>query len=328
MNIIYFGTDNNSKLVLEDLVNSENKVVLVITTEDSVRTRGNKKTPSVVKDYCIKNNINCIDKIPGHKKLETFNPDIIIVASFGKIIPMEILEMPKYGALNLHPSLLPKYRGPSPVHTAIKNGEEDFGVSIIRLSEDIDAGPIVCQNIYPGSSIVLDTEDLTKKLFTLGSKIILNILSNPEVIKNAKEQDHSLSTMTKKIRKKDGHINWNSSTSEVHDHIRAFNDGNNSAYSLLDGKRIKIKKIFMVSPISPWIALRKSRYIKPGSICDAWGSLVVATKEWFVGVSKLQVEGKKVISGEEFINHRKNLLTKEKIHKELYDSSNLGGTLS
>ena len=134
--------------------------------------------------------------------------------------------------------------------------------------------------------------------------------------------------MTKKIRKKDGHINWNKSTSEVHDHIRAFNDGNNSAYSLLDGKRIKIKKIFMVSPISPWIALRKSRYIKPGSICDAWGTLVVATKEWFVGVSKLQVEGKKVISGEEFINHRKNLLTKEKIHKEPYDPSNLGGTLS
>ena len=127
MNIIYFGTDNNSRLVLEDLVNSENKVVLVITSEDSVRTRGNKKTPSVVKDYCIKNNINCIDKIPDHKQLETFNPDIIIVASFGKIIPMEILETPKYGALNLHPSLLPKYRGPSPVRTAIKNGEAPDG---------------------------------------------------------------------------------------------------------------------------------------------------------------------------------------------------------
>ena len=70
MNIIYFGTDNNSKLVLEDLVNSENKVVLVITAEDAVRTRGNKKTASVVKDYCIKNNINCKDKIPDHKQLE------------------------------------------------------------------------------------------------------------------------------------------------------------------------------------------------------------------------------------------------------------------
>ena len=328
MKVIYFGTDNNSKLVLEDLVNSENKVVLVITVEDAVRTRGNKKTPSAVKEYCKKNNINCIDKIPDYKQLKTLNSDIIIVASYGKIIPIEILDTPKYGALNLHPSLLPKYRGPSPVHTAIKYGEEDFGVSIIRLSEDIDAGPIVSQNKYYSSTYGLDTEVLTKKLFTLGSKTILNILSNPEAIKNAKEQDHSLSTMTKKIRKKDGHINWNKYTSEVLNHIRAFNDGNISAYSLLDGKRIKIKKAYFGNDISPWRALRKSAYIKPGSICDAWGSLAVATKEFFVIVSKLQVEGKKVISGEEFINQRKNLLTKEKLHKEIYDLSDLGGILS
>ena len=322
MKIIFFGTDENARLVLQTLLISLHNILLVVTAPDKVRSRGTKKSPAPVKRFCVDNKISYSEEIPEVKDLNNLSPDIIIVASYGKIIPSEIINLPKYGSLNLHPSFLPKYRGPSPVHTAIKNGDESFGVSIIKLSEDIDAGPIIMQKEYaptdnweknaPKKGPFLNvfrpnTKLLTTSLFIEGAGQILNILEKPSVIKNAKEQDHSLAIMTKKIEKKEGHINWNKPKREIEDLIRAFNDGNNSSYSYLDGQRIKILNLGL-APLKDYLKdASRLPERKVGSIVyfHQWQKsdpLIVTTKNDYIVINELQLEGKAKISGEEFIN--------------------------
>ena len=145
MKIIYFGTDNNSKLVLEDLNNSANDVELVITSPDSIKSRGNLKSPSPVKTYCIENKLNFIEKIPDQELIESINSDIIIVASYGQIIPDNILNSSFYGAINLHPSLLPKYPGLNTHQRVIENQDLVHGVSIHYVSSKLDCGPLIAQ---------------------------------------------------------------------------------------------------------------------------------------------------------------------------------------
>ena len=310
MNIIYFGTDNNSRLVLEDIVNSENKVVLVITAEDAVRSRGNKKTPSAVKDYCIKNNLNYIEKIPDYKQLEAFSPDIIIVASYGKIIPEKILNCSTYGTINLHPSLLPKYRGPSPVHAAILNNEKITGTSIILLNKDVDAGPIILQEKYKiNNNEYLDI--LTTELFKIGAKNILKILNNPKLILKAINQNEKKATYTNKINKKDGHINWKQSGNEIIQLIKAFSE-NPGTYSFLDNKKIKIFKARFLENNN-----QENEIGKLGQSKDS--ELYVSINKGRIIIDEIQLEGKKRISGSDFVRGYQifQKIKKEKIFKKL-----------
>ena len=302
MKIIFFGTDENAKLVLRDLHLSSHNVVLAVTVSDKIRSRGTKKTPAPVKEYCLESKINCIDQMPEVSDLKNLGPDVIIVASYGRIIPNEIISLPEYGSLNLHPSFLPKYRGPSPVHTAIKNGDHITGVSIIVLSEELDAGPIVEQESH-----AIEEEDnlkiLTENLFAKGSKIIQKLLDNPSKISKAKEQDHSFSTMTKKILKEDRHIDWNQPGRKIINHIRSLDD-NNAAYSFLDGKRIKIYKAsFSDVGVSPNYAFMGNHHPdKPRGFLgiDARANLVVTVDDGMVIVQELQLEGRNRIKGSEF----------------------------
>jgi len=318
MKIVFFGTDENAKLVLGDLHLSSHNVVLVVTVSDKIRSRGTKKTPTPVRDYCLKNKINCVDQMPETSDLKNLSPDVIIVASYGRMIPDEIIRLPKYGSLNLHPSLLPKYRGPSPVHTAIKNGDHITGVSIIVLSEELDAGPIVEQE----SHTIEGTDNLktlTENLFIKGSNIILKTLDSPSKISEAKEQDHSFSTMTKKISKEDRHIDWSQPGRKIINHIRAFD--NNAAYSFLDGKRIKIYKArFLDSDLSPNYVFMGNHYshIPRGSLgIDMRADLVVTVDDGMVIVQELQLEGKNRIKGSEFARGYFPPNPKEKLSRHL-----------
>ena len=303
MKIIFFGTDENAKLVLRDLQASSHNVVLAVTVPDKIRSRGTKKSPTPVKEYCLENKINCIDQIPEISDLTDLGPDVIVVASFGRIIPSEIISWPKHGSLNLHPSLLPKYRGPSPVHTAIKNGDHITGVSIIVLSKELDAGPIVEQENHA----IEETDNLktlTENLFIKGSNIILKILDNPSKIKEAKKQDHSFSTMTKKILKEDRHVDWSQPGEKIINHIRAL-DKNNAAYSFLDGKRIIFfSASFMDDCDSSYHYLLGNKGNRPPGMLGIHPSdqLIVTVRDGMVIIRQLQVEGKSKITGAEFIS--------------------------
>ena len=176
MKIIYFGTDKYSELVLDKMIKAGNSIYLVVTLPDSIKSRGNKKSPTPIKAFCESKNINFKVNMPNKDEINNIKPDVIVVASYGKIIPEYILKNSKYGAINLHPSLLPKYRGPSPVQTAIINDEKISGTSIILLNETIDGGPIICQEKYKIKPEETYSE-IIEKLFLLGSVkcIVCNI---------------------------------------------------------------------------------------------------------------------------------------------------------
>ncbi|MEC7880739.1 MAG: methionyl-tRNA formyltransferase [Chloroflexota bacterium] len=303
MKIIFFGTDENAKLVLRDLHLSSHNVVLVVTVSDKIRSRGTKKTPTPIKEYCLESKINCVDQMPEASDLKNLNPDVIVVASYGRIIPDEIINLPKYGALNLHPSLLPKYRGPSPVHAAIKNGDHITGVSIIVLSKELDAGPIVEQ-----ASQAIEKSDnlktLTKSLFVKGSNIIKKVLDNPSKIKDSEEQDHSLSVMTKKISKEDAHIDWSKPGIKIINHVRAFDD-KSAAYSFIDGKRMKVYKSLFLDNAAPpnhvFMGNHGGHSRPKGALgVDMQGNLVVTVCDGMIIIQELQLEGRSRMKGSEF----------------------------
>ena len=326
MKIVFFGTDENSLIVLKEILNSPHSAELVITASDKIRTRGNRKTPTPVKKYCVENQVAVVEEIPSLEKLTEVDPDIIVVASYGKIIPDEIINFPKHGALNIHPSLLPKYRGPSPVQTALLNGDQTSGVTIMILYSGIDTGPIVLQKECDiGSSPNLNYQDIhsdwsdplrtnrryflkevTEEFFRIGAKMLIEILDSPELIKSAEIQDHPLATMTKKFTKEDGHINWNQPGEKIINHIRAFGD-NIGAYSFLDGKKIKIFDVvfandcispyyqFLGNKTSPEYRTRGKLGIYPQDL------LIVTVEDGMMIIDQLQVEGKSKISGSDFI---------------------------
>ena len=149
-------------------------------------------------------------------------PDVGVLASYGKILPSEILAIPKYGILNIHPSLLPKYRGASPVQAAILAGDKETGVSIIKMDEKVDHGPIVAQ--FAEKILLTDTaESLYQHLFTSGAEVLLTIL--PTYLKDQielRQQNDSQSTYTKKLTRDDGKIDWKWSPEKIERHVRAM----------------------------------------------------------------------------------------------------------
>lgn len=158
------------------------------------------------------------------KKTEELKPDLVIVASYGKIIPKKILEIPKYGCLNIHPSLLPKYRGPSPIQTTILNGDKKTGVTIILMDEKIDHGPILSQQEQKIPSLKITYPELSQELAKLGAKLLIQTI--PKWIKGEikpKPQDESKATHTKILKREDGKIDWSKPDREIERQIRAFN---------------------------------------------------------------------------------------------------------
>lgn len=199
--VVFFGSDEYSLIVLKSLFRNKRfslKAIVTLPTAKAIREFGQKK-----KIPQIKTKTGSL--IEGLKKIE---PDIGILASFGKIIPPEILNLPKHGILNIHPSLLPRYRGPTPVPTAILNDEKETGVSIIKMDEEIDHGPIVAQfkeEIGPKET----ADDLLKRLFSAGAEVLKTIL--PAYLEGRiepLEQNHLKATYTQKFKRDDGKIDW------------------------------------------------------------------------------------------------------------------------
>jgi methionyl-tRNA formyltransferase len=168
--------------------------------------------------------------------------DLIVVGFYGKILSKEMLEKPKYGALNVHPSLLPKYRGPSPVQTTILNGDAKTGVTIIKMDEEVDHGPILASTKFEIRNSKLTTPELEKILWTLGGDLLLEII--PKWLKGEikpQEQDHKKATYTKKLTREDGRIDWAKPVEYIERQIRAFTPWP-GAFTMWKGKRVKILK--------------------------------------------------------------------------------------
>ena len=172
---------------------------------------------------------------------KNLKPDICIVAAYGKIIPKDYLDVPKYGFLNIHPSLLPKYRGPSPCQYAILNGDKETGVTIMKLDEEMDHGGIVAVEKLKIKDLSLNSRELCEKLFQTGAELLVKII--PDYIEGKIEptpQDHSQATYTKKLTFQDGKIDWSEPAEKIINKIRAFNPEPGAWTQLLNGKILKI----------------------------------------------------------------------------------------
>ena len=217
--IIFFGTPEFSVKILEALRDNNLAPDLIITAPDKPVGRKMHLTSSAVKTWAKTHNVPVEYD---YKNLITLKPDIGIVASFGKIIPADILKIPRYGFLNVHPSLLPKFRGSSPIQSAILSGDKETGVTIMLLNEKMDEGLILTNNKLQISNNIT-AKELEEKLAELGGKLLVETIPkwiNGEI--KPQLQDHGKATYTKKIMKEDGLIDWNEPPEIIDRKIRAF----------------------------------------------------------------------------------------------------------
>jgi methionyl-tRNA formyltransferase len=240
-NFIFFGSDDFSIEVLKVLIENNIRPQFVITQPDRPKGRNLQLTPPPIKTFCIENNIDVL-------QFEKLNPkeiptvDFFIVASYGKIISKEILDLPKFGTLNVHPSLLPKYRGASPIETAILNDDKNTGVTIMLMDEKMDHGPILMQKTVSFSE--WPKKDLIyKQLANIGGQMLVEIIPNfiNENL-NPIEQNHNEATFTKLIKKEDGEILESDSDEKKWLKFIAYNPWPGTFFFInKKGKQIRVK---------------------------------------------------------------------------------------
>lgn len=263
----FFGSSRFSCLVLDELLSAGFKPALIITTPDKPSGRKLALTPPPTKVWADTHSIPCFqpDKLKTDEVRETLSAlyaDLFIVASYGKIIPQEVLNIPKRGTLNVHPSLLPKLRGATPLQSAILS-EEETGVTIIQLDEQVDHGPILGAEKYTSTNWPPPVDILEADLAKIGGQLLAKLI--PDRISGAlkaTEQDHSKATFTKKISKEDGLIDLSGDPITNLKKIRAY-AGWPTAYFFADHNGKKIRVVIKEAEIENG-ALKISRVIPEG----------------------------------------------------------------
>jgi len=308
MKIIFIGTSEFGTIILKNLIKADFKPILVISPPDKPKGRKQILTSPPVKIVAQNYNIPVAqpEKVSSIKnQLASIKPDLIIIAEYGQIIPQDILNIPKYGCLNVHPSLLPKYRGPSPIQYTILNGDKKTGVTIILVDEEMDHGPILAQRELELSSVNYQSSitypELNKKLADLGADLLIETI--PGWINNeikAVPQEHSKASYTKILKKEDGKIDWSKTAEEIERKIRAFNPWPGSfttAEIKNKPKTIKILKadILKQTEVGPFGKVGKV-FLAPDD------KIAVQTKKDYLIIEKLQLEGKKETTVKEFLN--------------------------
>ena len=301
--IIFFGTSEFAIPILEALHKESYEIVAVVTTPDSAIGRKQILTPPPIKVTAQKLGFEILQpqslKIGSLKnslevenlKLKIADADVGVVASYGKIIPKEIISSFPKGILNIHPSLLPKYRGPSPIQHALFNGDKETGITIILLDEKVDHGPVVARQESKIINYEL-WEELHNKLAKMGAELLVKTLPDYLAGKiKPKPQENSRATFTKIITKEDGKINWHKKAKEIHNQFRAFHKWP-GIYTLWQDKILKIIdcKIYL------------GVQLPSGKIYQENEHLFVPCSKGRIELLKLQFEGGKVLTTKEFIN--------------------------
>jgi methionyl-tRNA formyltransferase len=311
--VIFLGTPDFAVPSLEKLINHDYYIIEVITQPDKKVGRKQEIIPSAVKKAAVKLGLpfyqpDNIKNINAVKYIKSLKPDFIITCAYGQIIPKSILDIPKFGCINIHGSLLPKYRGASPIQYAILKGDKKTGITVMEMDEKMDEGDIISQK-----SIKIESNDtassLHDKLSVLGANLLIETL--PKILNKEIKytpQNDSQATYTKILKKEDGKIDWNKNADEIDSMIRAFYPWPGTYAELKNSNhesRIKRLKIIRASLI------KIKNNLNPGTIFKTKDeNLAVKCKINALILEKIQPEGKKVMSGQEFIRGYNNILNK------------------
>ncbi|EDO25830.1 predicted protein [Nematostella vectensis] len=312
LKIIFAGTPGISETVLKNILNNKFNVELVLTQPDRPANRGKKITQSPVKELALKHDIEVIQPELVKNNHELFarikhlQPDIMVVVAYGLILPQELLDIPKLGCINIHVSLLPKYRGAAPIQRAILANEKVTGVTIIKMDSGMDTGDILMQQELKIESTET-SGTLHDKLANLGALMIVDYLANHENYP-VKKQDEVNVSYAPKIEKKEAHINWNEDSHIIERKIRGFNPVP-GCFTFLDESLIKI---WQADSIDNKNKDYLSIGIKPGTIVNITGVglIVLCGNNSLLLITKLQVAGKKAQSAKDYVHGQSNLLHK------------------
>lgn len=301
------GTPDFSTKVLEMLI-AEEDVIAVVTQPDRPVGRKRVMTPPPVKEVALENGIEVYqpEKISQSDDLQTLidmEPDLIVTAAFGQILPKSLLDAPKLGAINVHASLLPKYRGGAPIHQAIIDGEKETGVTIMYMAPKLDAGDIISQQaieIEPNDNV----ESMHDKLSFLGADLLKKTL--PEIINGTNdriEQDDSKATFASNISREDERIDWTQSAEQIYNHIRGLSPWP-VAYTKLDETNMKLYAA----------RIEEGKNGNPGEILETTKkAIIVGTgSDDAIALTEIQLSGKKRMPTANFLSgYQEDLVGKE-----------------
>lgn len=304
MKIVFLGTPKFAIPSLEKLLESNHEILAVITPPDKPAKRGQKLLPCCVKEWALekKLQIQQFTRISrdGIKFLEDLKPDIIITVAYGQILSQQVLDIPRYGVINVHPSLLPKYRGASPIQTAIIKGETVTGITIMQTNVGMDSGDILKSETFE----ILPNQnagELSDELSEVGAKMLLEVLSDIEAGNiNPIKQNHSDATFTTKIDKEDCSINWNKSAKQIHDLVRGANP-EPIAYSVVNKQVLKIYSTEIVTDMPDTKSL-VGTVIKESS---AKAGVFIQCGNGILKLNQVQFPGGKVLDARNLMNGRK-----------------------
>lgn len=303
--IIFMGTSDFAVAILQSLWENKFNIVAVFTKADSPAGRGYVLQESAVKKFARAKNLLLFQPEKLDEKstedLKKLQPDLMIVADYGKIIPSSILRLPPHGILNVHPSLLPKFRGSSPIQNALLAGETETGATIMLLDDGMDTGAILAQEkltIQPAETF----SELSVRLAQASARLLIKTIPLWLAGKiEPRKQNEARASLCRMITKEDGKIDWTQSAPEIFNRYRAFEKWP-GIYTFWQDKRINLKKIALDKP-------QNVKKLKPGEIFWAEGKLKVQAGFGVIILEEVQMENKTVTDYKSFINGYKNFIS-------------------
>lgn len=318
LNIIFAGTPEFAAISLQALIQSPHNIMAVYTQPDRPAGRGRKLTASPVKELALKHNIPVFQPLTlrdeeEQKKLASLNADLMVVVAYGLILPKAVLTAPKLGCINVHASLLPRWRGAAPIQRAILAGDVKTGVTIMQMDEGLDTGAMLYKVECPIHPV--DTsETLHDRLAILGGEALLHTLEHLPELK-PESQESANATYAHKIKKEEAQLDLDSSAEELARKVRAFNPWPVVFYELKKKDPAMPLKYDMKPIIRVWeaIALTNEENKKLGTIFSSPEGLDMTTQKGILRILKLQLPGGSVVSATDFYNGYASMFDLEKL---------------
>ena len=296
MRCAFFGTPDFAATALEALLASDHQVVGVVCQPDKPAGRGQKLVAPPVKQVALRAGLALAQPRSVRNKeivetLRGWQPDIAVVAAYGKILPPALLALPRFGCINIHASLLPRYRGAAPIQWAIARGDSVTGVTIMQMNEGMDEGDILLQRETPIAAD--DTgRSLHDRLARIGAELVIEALAAIESGTASPEpQNDAEATHAPMISKDDGQIDWSRPAAEIERQVRAF-DPWPSAFTFAAGKRLRVLRAHVGSATTD---------AAPGTVVAAGDSVAVATGAKVLLLDEVQLEGRKLLAAADFV---------------------------